>query len=312
MPKISLLIPVYNQEKIVRDTLQSVLSQDYPDKEVLISDDCSTDNTYKVCQDFPFILSRNSYNLGFTGNFNKLIKAAKGEYIIFLCGDDIFTHPSVINDIVRIFEENPKVGVVGRYYYQYLDGYPGAVMTIRGDIFTSSCQPSGIGFRKEAIQGEMEHRIFIEVPLMVKKTLDAGWEYRMIGYDTIAARLHFSNGGNAAIRGSYYKTAPQQSPTKNWYEILEKPIGMYLGFIQIKNRASWLLLNEIRDTIKLNPKCLFNIGFWFCALIALIVPGCILHRLSNFYRHRFTRHFVHTKNRKEWLNKLNIYINDYS
>lgn len=291
MPKVSLLIPVYNEERIVRDTLRSALDQDFEDMEILVSDDCSTDNTYQVCQNFPVKLSRNKYNFGFTGNFNKLINEAKGDYLIFLCGDDVFTHPSVISDMVKIFDKNPKIGVIGRYYYQYLDGYKGAVMAIRGNIFPSSCQPSGIGFRREAIQGEIENKIFVEIPLMVKKIIDNGWQWHMIKYDTIAARLHPGIKGNAATNPSYYKTTPQQSPTRNWYEVLGKPIGMYMGFIQIKNRASWMLLSEIKETIKLNPKCLLNLGFWFCVLVALIIPECILRRLSNFYRHRITRYF---------------------
>ena len=292
MPKVSLLIPVYNQERIVRDTLRSALNQDFKDMEILVSDDCSTDKTYQVCQNFPVTLSRNKYNLGFTGNFNKLIKEAKGEYLIFLCGDDVFTHPSVISDMVKIFESNPNIGVIGRYYYQYLDEYKGAVMTIRGDIFTSSCQPSGMGFRREAIEGlEISNKIFTEIPLFIKQVLDRKWKYKMLEYDTIAARLHPGVKGNAATNPSYYKTNPPQSPTRNWYEVLGKPIGMYQGFIQIKNRAPWMLLSEIKETIKINPKCLLNLGFWFCVSVALIVPGCILRRVSNWYRHHITRRF---------------------
>jgi hypothetical protein len=53
-----------------------------------------------------------------------------------------------------------------------------------------------------------------------------------------------------------------------------------------------LLTNEIFINIKTNPLCLLNIGFWTCALTALIIPGSILRPLANFYRHRITRYFV--------------------
>lgn len=302
--KVSIVIPVYNQERIVSDSLISTLNQDYPDKEVIVVDDNSTDNTLRVCKDYPVKLFRNEKNCGLAGNLNECIRKSQGEYIIILCGDDIFTHWSVVSDMVKIFERSPEVGIIGRYYYQYLDGYLGAVMTIRGDILTSSCQPSGIGFRRVAIQGEFENKIFIEIPLMVKKILCAGWDYKIIKYDTIAARLHPGVKGNAATNPSYYKTNPQQSPTLNWNEVLGEPIGMYLGFIQIKNRAQWMLINEIKETIKLNPKCLLNLGFWFCVSVALIVPGCILRRLSNWYRHRITRHFCRIIERPKMLLNL--------
>ena len=253
-------------------------------------DDCSTDRTYRVCESFPIKLYRNKVNLGLAGNLDECVRRSTGDYIVILCGDDVFTNLSVVSDMVRLFEENEYLGVIGRYYYQYLNGYEGAVMTIRGDILTSSCQPSGIGFRREAIQGRFSPKLFVEVPSMVKEVLRIGWDYHIIKYDTIAARLHPGIKGNAATAPSYYKSG-EGSPTMNWYGILEKPIGMYLGFIQIKNRAPWMLNTEIKNTIKINPWCLLNIGFWTCALIALIVPGWILRPLANFYRHRITRHF---------------------
>ena len=292
MPKVSIVLPVYNQARIVAQSIYSALEQDYKNKEIVAIDDCSADCTYRICESFPIFCYRNKVNLGLAGNLDECIKKAQGEYIIILCGDDVFTNAFVVSDMVKIFEENSNVGVIGRYYYQYLDGYPGAVMTIRGDILISSCQPSGIGFRKSAIQGQFSNKLFVEVPSMVKKILDAGWNYEMIKYDTIAARLHPGPKGNAASAPSYYKSGKGQSPIMNWYEILGKPIGMYVGFIQIKNRAPWMLMDEIWINIKLKPIILFNIRFWFCVLTAIIVPGWILRRLSNFYRHRITRHFV--------------------
>lgn len=288
---VSVVMPVYNQERIVAESIRSALNQDYQDKEVVIIDDCSTDSTYKICADFPVEVYQNRENLGLTGNLDECIKKSSGDYIIILCGDDVFTHKSVVSDMVKMFETNPNLGIIGRYYYQYLDGHKGAVMTIRGDIFTSSCQPSGIGFRRTAIKGNFSSKLFIEVPSMVKRIIDIGWDYEMIKYDTIAARLHPGPKGNAATNPTYYKSH-SQSPILNWYEILEEPIGRYMGFIQIKNSAPWMLLREIGITIKLNPWVLTNLGFWFCTLIALIVPGWILRPLSNFYRHRITRYFV--------------------
>lgn len=301
MPRVSICMPVYNQERMVAKSLISALEQDYKNIEVLVIDDCSTDKTGDICKDFPVKLYVNDKNIGLPANLDKLIDRASGEYIVLLCGDDVFTNPHVISDIVHKFEANKSLGVIGRYYYQYLDGFEGAVMTIRGDIFTSSCQPSGIGFRKKAIKGNFSNDTFIEVPSMVKKIIDSGWGYSMIQYDTIAARLHPGVKGNAATSPAYYKSCSKKSPTLAWYEILGKPIGMYMGFIQMKNSASWRLWNEIQMTIKLNKKCLLDIRFWFCALTALILPRQILRPISNWYRHRITRHFVHIITREEYL-----------
>ena len=297
---VSIIVPVYNMERLVAQSLYSALEQDYKDKEIVVIDDCSTDRSYSVCASFPVQLHKNCCNLGLANTLNHLVAKSHGEYIVILCSDDVFTNAYVISDMVKVFEETPKVGVIGRYYYQYLNGHEGAVMTIRGDILTSSCQPSGVGFRREALEGGFEDSAFIEVPSMVKKIIDAGWDYHIIKYDTIAARLHPGPKGNAATNPNYYKAFKGQSPTLNWYKVLGKPIGMYLGFIQIKNRAPWMLTKEILVNIKLNPLCLLNIGFWVCALTALIVPGRILRPLANWYRHRITRHFCKEIKRCEY------------
>jgi len=288
---ISIIMPAYNCENLIAESIQSALDQDYPHKEIIVCDDGSIDDTIKVVEKFPVKLLKDSAHKGLGGNLSRLVKAARGEYIVILCHDDIFTHESVVSDMVKIFNKYHNVGVVGRYYYQYLNGYPGAVMTIRGDIFVSSCQPSGIGFRKEAIAGEFTNKLFIEVPEMVKRVTAAGWGWRMMEYDTIAARLHPGLKGNAATQPSYYKTDPPESPILNWFSILGEPLCLYTGFIQLKNRAPWLLFDEIKILVKLKPKVLLNPGFWFCVSVAIIVPGCVLRRLSNFYRHRITRHF---------------------
>lgn len=299
MLKATICMPVYNQERIVSESLISALSQDYQNIEVLVIDDCSTDKTANICKDFPITLCVNDKNIGLPANLDKLVYMAQGEYIILLCGDDVFTSPHVISDMVKIFDEDKNIGVVGRYYYQYLDGFKGAVMTIRGDIFTSSCQPSGIGFRKDAIKGKFSNDTFIEVPSMVKKILDDGWRAEVLKYDTIAARLHPGPKGNAATSPAYYKSCSKKSPTLAWYEILGKPIKMYMGFIQMKNSAPWRLWSEIQMTIKLDKKCLLDIRFWFCALVAVILPRSILRPISNWYRHRITRLFCRIIERPE-------------
>jgi glycosyltransferase involved in cell wall biosynthesis len=288
---VSIVLPVFNNRRLVGESIRSALCQSYADKEIIVIDDCSTDDTVEMAGNYAVRLYRNERNLGLGGNLSECVMKAKGDIIIILCQDDIFTHNEVVSDMVKIFEANPKVGVIGRYYYQYLDGYEGAVMTIRGNIYTSSCQPSGIGFRKEAIVGNFTNKLFIEVPDMVKKVISSGWDYHIIKYDTIAARLHPGVKGNAATSPSYYKVTPPQSPTLNWLSVTPDMTFFFMGFIQLKNRAPWLLLNEIWITIMIKPKVLLNIGFWFCALVAIIVPGCVLRRLSNFYRHRITRRF---------------------
>jgi glycosyltransferase involved in cell wall biosynthesis len=298
---VTICIPSYNQERIISETIKSAISQSYRDIEILLIDDCSTDNTYNIANKYGVRTLRNSKNQGFTGNFNRCIREASGDIIIFLCGDDVFTNPLVVSDIVTKFLD-PSVGVVGRYYYQYLDGIPGAVMTVHDNIWVTSCQPSGIAFRKSALKGcKVKNKIFAEIPFLIKDVLSSGWTYSMIKYDTIAARLHPGKKGNAATNPTYYDVTPKQSITENWNELLGYPRIYNYGFIQLKCRFPQALWDEIKISIRLKPIILISPAFWLFALTALIVPGSILRPLANFYRHRITRLFCHVITREEYV-----------
>lgn len=283
MSKVTIAIPAYNQQRIIGTAILSALSQDYQDKEVLVIDDHSTDSTFLVCNRHKVRLIRNEVNLGISGNLKKCMEYAEGEYIIYLCGDDFFTCNQVVGDMVKIFDENPKVGVIGRRYYQFMDGYAGAINVVKGDIIVTSSNPSGIGFRRSAMWGEFSKRIFIEVPHMVEKVI-TNWDYHMMDYDTIAARIH--PGGNTGTLTSYYN----DSPTKV-LNILKPGYVFYEGFINLKCRASHVLLKDIFTTIKVKPSSLLDFKFWMYAIIALVVPGRVLRPLANFYRHRIKRRF---------------------
>jgi glycosyltransferase involved in cell wall biosynthesis len=302
---VTIAIPSYQQERIIAETIKSALSQctfGGFNIEVLLVDDGSTDNTVKIAGKYPIKVLKNNKNLGFTGNFNRVIRESSGDIIVFLCGDDIFCNNLVVKDIVDRFKD-PAVGVVGRYYYQYLDGHPGAVMTIRGDIYVSSCQPSGVAFRTKALQGhKVQNKIFAEIPFLIKGVLADGWMYSMIKYDTIAARLHPGKKGNAATNPTYYDVKPRQSITENWNELLGHPRIYNYGFIQLKCRFPQALLDEIKISIRLKPTILISPAFWIFALTALIVPGWILRPLANFYRHRITRRFARIITREEYVN----------
>lgn len=95
MPNVSIIIPVYNVEHYLREALDSVVNQTLSDIEIICIDDCSTDGSYKILQEYAandnrFILLCNDENrgIGFTRNVG--MKRATGEYMMFLDPDDWF------------------------------------------------------------------------------------------------------------------------------------------------------------------------------------------------------------------------------
>lgn len=283
--KLTIAIPCYNSSKTIRESIESAIRQEYPLKEILIIDDCSTDDTVKIALEYSVRVIVNTKNLGIGGNLTRCMQEAAGRYVLYLCGDDVFTNTLVASDVVRIFDTSPGIGVIDRYFYQFIDGYPGAVMVIREpNILLSSICPSGMAFRRRD-NIVASSRIFIELPSMVAEYLKFT-QWARLEYDTVAARLHPR--GNTGCKPTYYKESPIQVLT----DFYGKDFKYHLNLVQLKNRAPKLLWREIWLTVKLRKKSLLEFDFWACAAIAVITPTFFLRKLSDFYRHRINRHRV--------------------
>lgn len=97
---ISVALCTYNGEKYIRQQLDSILAQTMPVDEIVIHDDCSTDSTYRILNDyanrFPQIkVSRNDFNVGFVKNFENALVECQGDYIFFSDQDDIWMKDKV-------------------------------------------------------------------------------------------------------------------------------------------------------------------------------------------------------------------------
>jgi len=114
-PKITVLMAVYNGEKCLRRTIDSILKQTFKDFEFLIINDCSTDNTLKVIHSFkdPRIkIHNNETNKGQTISLNIGLKHAKGKYIARMDADDL-AMPQRLEKQYKFIVDNPKYTVVG-------------------------------------------------------------------------------------------------------------------------------------------------------------------------------------------------------
>ena len=94
MELVSIIMPSYNCDRFISESIRSVLAQTYTNWELLIVDDCSTDNTaltVKAFTDPRIHYQRNPQNEGAALSRNKALLAAKGRYIAFLDADDVWT-----------------------------------------------------------------------------------------------------------------------------------------------------------------------------------------------------------------------------
>ena len=107
---VSIITPLYNGEKFIKDTIESVLSQTYENWEMFIVDDCSKDNGLKIVEryakkDTRIKLIKLSKNGGGAVARNRAIEETEGKYIAFLDSDD-FWHPEKLEKQIKFMKEN--------------------------------------------------------------------------------------------------------------------------------------------------------------------------------------------------------------
>jgi glycosyltransferase involved in cell wall biosynthesis len=112
MPKVSVIIPVYNSEKFIVQTLESVLAQTFHDFELLIIDDESTDTSIALCERYHDLRMKVIYqkNRGLAGARNTGIRHAQGDYLAFVDSDDLWL-PEKLEKHVQHLDRSPQVGV---------------------------------------------------------------------------------------------------------------------------------------------------------------------------------------------------------
>tara|TARA_R110000868_G_scaffold98253_1_gene270301 strand:+ start:17571 stop:18452 length:882 start_codon:yes stop_codon:yes gene_type:complete len=153
---VTIICLCYNQEEFVLESLQSVINQEYKNIELIIVDDCSTDNSKVTIEnwllDYPEIqFIANKTNLGITKTFNKALKQAKGAYIIDLAADDILV-ANCVSLQINAFQNSPykNLGIVygnvalitdkglfDSYYFEVNKDKKVIQKRITGDIYTS-------------------------------------------------------------------------------------------------------------------------------------------------------------------------------
>lgn len=117
---VSVLVPCYNHEKFLMDCIDGLINQTYRNIELIVYDDCSTDQSWGVLQKSKknlenrfkkLILLKNDVNQGLTKNLNRMLASAQGKYIKIIASDDIL-HREYISSCVEFFERNPDVDVI--------------------------------------------------------------------------------------------------------------------------------------------------------------------------------------------------------
>ena len=116
--KVSVIMGIYNCEETLAEAIDSIINQTYTDWQLIMCDDCSTDGTYRLAEEYRerypdrIILLKNEKNMRLSYSLNRCIEAADGRFVARMDGDDI-SAPDRFEKQVRYLEAHPDVQLVG-------------------------------------------------------------------------------------------------------------------------------------------------------------------------------------------------------
>ena len=169
MPKVSIIIPVYNVEKYLRQALDSVVNQTLKDIEIICIDDCSTDGSYEILQEYAskddrIIVLKQETNQGVSIARNTGLEIAKGEYIMFLDSDDWLDITTCQKTYEKIIQNNIDMMCFGVYNFR------NGTITPREDIKFINRYKENIDLPVEALK----HLVQNACAKLIKRTFIVG------------------------------------------------------------------------------------------------------------------------------------------
>ena len=132
-PKLSVGLPVYNGERYLRQALDSLVSQDFDDFELIISDNASTDGTAEICRDYASRDKRIRYlrveeNRGVTWNFRRVLEVAEGKYFKWAAHDDE-CYPTMLRRCVEVMDQADSSVMLVYPRFEFIDEAGAVIMT---------------------------------------------------------------------------------------------------------------------------------------------------------------------------------------
>lgn len=186
-PLVSIGLPVFNSETYLARTIESVLSQSYPNTELIIVDDCSTDRSAEIARRYSENTQRihffeNSTNMGLVRNFQKTFRLSKGELFCWI-GDHDVHEPEYVERLVEVLQHQPDAKVayaftrriddngrlvrVDRYRFSTVE------RSCTGRMFATAWNGKYFGnmiygiFRREALEKAGVHRLVLQPDILV-------------------------------------------------------------------------------------------------------------------------------------------------
>jgi GT2 family glycosyltransferase len=215
-PTVSIIILNYNSKEYLANCLDSVKKLEYPNYEVIVVDNASTDGSVSYVQNnlHSIRLIKNLKNLGYAKANNEAAKEANGEFLLFL-NADTWIKPNLLNELVSTITINPNAGVCCCTQLSY-DGTQRLNSGLTTDLFAYPLEPTN---QEKILYSDgaslfVKRFVFEQVGgfdpayFMYGEDVDLGWRILLAGYDIVVAKSaivgHKSPGTLASSGKKYY------------------------------------------------------------------------------------------------------------
>jgi glycosyltransferase involved in cell wall biosynthesis len=324
--KLSICLPSYNGEKTIAKTINNILSQSYKNFEIIINDDCSTDQTEKIVKSFKdtrIKFFKNKKNLGYGDNLNTFKPHVTGEIMVMIAQDDLLLKDALLK-IVRGFSLGPDIGIVTRPYYQF-EYNPKIPVRYWPPPSTTRDTIISINSEKELIEAAIRSTYLVSCLAFKVKYIDVPFSAHVFTSQAYPFFSIFKKHNIVFLKdyivavGIYHSQCRHKpsiyepSPIKTWIEVFEKTLPEkkfanirqicqdyvaqnYVGLVQIKNYGTIKgLVREIGNHLKYRKASLWDLRFWGYSLITILMPRFILWRITDLYKSQFLSRVISSK-----------------
>lgn len=277
---VSVIIPCYNGEKTIRQAVLSIVNQTYRNLEIIICNDCSTDNSEKIlkdlqAQDSRIALLNNGVNLKLPKTLNKMIDYAHGEYIARMDADDI-SLPSRIEKEVCFLDENQDYGIVGCNAWQVRNGRKCA------DSFLPLTNDD-IQIYKAALSPFYHPTVMIRSQILKENHYNEDYVYAQ-DYELWLRLLQKTKGYNLKERLFLYSIEAAQNPEKKQIQNLNKARALY------ENKVDYFSFST-KNIKRLKARIPFCIQMFVrCRLFSFeVLVYIIYYKPAQFFMRHFSK-----------------------
>ncbi len=319
-------MPTYNGVEYVGEALESILNQSYRNFEIIISDDCSTDDTVKRVKSFKdkrIRVYRTLRNLGYGDNLKTFKSKISGDIMFMMAQDDLLT-PDALFKVAQAYHLDDDVGAVIRPYYQFdhdpkipvrhapsPDVNNDLLISIFDDkkiierIIEASGLLSALSYRVKFMETDFHEDVF---PAHAYPFFSIFKKHKIVFlHDYIVAVRIFSS--QARFKSSIYEPSPVETWVKMFNTVLKERMynkvrencidyasRNYVGLVQIRNYSSYKnLLREILIHLKYRWINILNPRFLAYCIICLLTPRFFLIKIVDEYKKRVLSKVIKSK-----------------